>query len=94
MKVGLATLLLMTMASMSGARAGDVPRGTHWKTENRPVVAARLTCKAVSTCHEAVVLWCGGYSGADRDDDGIPCETVCSSREEVQAIEAEIGCNL
>jgi hypothetical protein len=38
----------------------------------------RLTCKSVSTCEEAVELWCGGYSRADGDGDGIPCENVCS----------------
>lgn len=53
-----------------------------------------MTCKSVSSCYEAVLLWCGGYYGADRDQDGIPCETVCDSREQVQAIEAEIACDL
>lgn len=55
---------------------------------------ARLTCKQASSCQEAVILWCGGYYGADRDHDGIPCETVCSTREEVEEIEQEIGCSL
>lgn len=50
------------------------------------------TCKTVSSCREAVELWCGGYSRADGDGDGIPCENVCHSREQVQEIQKEIGC--
>jgi hypothetical protein len=50
------------------------------------------TCKAVGSCREAVVLWCGGYRRADADDDGIPCENVCRSRAQVEAIKKEIGC--
>ncbi len=55
-------------------------------------MAARRSCKAVSTCREAVEMWCGGYAGADRDKDGIPCENVCKSKAEVDRIKAEIGC--
>ena len=43
-------------------------------------VAARRGCKAVSTCRDAVEMWCSGYAGTDRDKDGIPCENVCKSR--------------
>lgn len=55
-------------------------------------VAARRTCKSVSSCREAVELWCGGYRRADGDGDGIPCETVCHSKAEVDRIKADIGC--
>lgn len=55
-------------------------------------VSARRGCKAVSTCREAVEMWCRGYAGADRDKDGIPCENVCKSKAEVDRIKAEIGC--
>ncbi len=55
-------------------------------------VAAGRTCKSVSSCREAVELWCSGYSRADGDGDGIPCETVCHSKAEVDRIKAEIGC--
>ena len=55
-------------------------------------VAGRRTCKSVSTCEEAVELWCGGYSRADGDGDGIPCESVCSSKAEVDEIKSRIGC--
>tara|TARA_A100001391_G_scaffold123176_1_gene83955 strand:+ start:219 stop:545 length:327 start_codon:yes stop_codon:yes gene_type:complete len=56
------------------------------------LIAARRTCKSVSSCREAVQMWCDGYAGADRDNDGIPCENVCHSKKEVDAIRAEIGC--
>lgn len=59
---------------------------------NATVLARGGTCKTVSSCREAVELWCGGYSRADGDHDGIPCENVCHSREQVQEIQAEIGC--
>ncbi|MEZ0171155.1 excalibur calcium-binding domain-containing protein [Microvirga sp. TS319] len=50
------------------------------------------TCKSVSTCEEAVELWCGGYSRADGDGDGIPCENVCRLKSQVDAIKQRIGC--
>ncbi len=57
------------------------------------VVAQRSgTCQTVSTCREAVELWCGGYSRADGDNDSIPCERVCRSRSEVEALKKQIGC--
>lgn len=54
--------------------------------------AQRRSCKAVSSCEEAVRMWCGGYRRADGDNDGIPCENVCSTKQEVDAIRARIGC--
>ena len=53
---------------------------------------ARRSCKAVSTCREAVIMWCNGYGRADGDKDGIPCESVCSSLEQVNAVRRELGC--
>ncbi len=52
------------------------------------------SCKAASTCKEAVEMWCNGYSGADRDNDGIPCENVCRSKKQVEVIQKQIGCDL
>lgn len=86
--------LIALVVTAAGCFAADVPRGTRWKDARLPLVEVRMTCKSAGSCYEAVVLWCGGYYGADRDQDGIPCETVCSSRAEVEAIEAEIGCDL
>lgn len=61
--------------------------------KNNPhVKPARLSCKSVSSCEDAVALWCGGYSRADGDSDGIPCENVCSSVSEVDKIRGRIGC--
>lgn len=55
----------------------------------RPIAGS---CKQVSSCEEAVEMWCGGYQRADGDGDGIPCENVCSSIEEVDQIRQQIGC--
>lgn len=51
------------------------------------------SCKAASSCKEAVEMWCNGYSGADRDNDGIPCENICRTKAQVDRIKAEIGCD-
>lgn len=53
---------------------------------------AAQSCKAMRSCREAVQAWCNGYKGADRDDDGIPCENVCKSKAQVDKIKVEIGC--
>lgn len=50
------------------------------------------SCKAVRSCREAVILWCSGYSRADADGDGIPCENVCKSLAQVQPFKREVGC--
>lgn len=50
------------------------------------------TCKQVRSCREAVEIWCDGYSRADADHDGIPCENICHSKDEVDEIREEIGC--
>ncbi len=57
-----------------------------------PIPVAGRSCKQVSSCEEAVELWCSGYSRADGDDDGIPCETVCHSLQQVEQIRKSIGC--
>jgi hypothetical protein len=54
-------------------------------------MAQRQSCKAVSSCYEAVVMWCSGYARADGDSDGIPCENVCPSREVVRNILSQLG---
>ena len=50
------------------------------------------SCKVVKSCREAVILWCGGYSRADADSDGIPCENVCKTLAQVEPFKREIGC--
>lgn len=60
--------------------------------DNRPVqLAQRQSCKAVTSCYEAVIMWCQGYRRADGDADGIPCENVCPNRQTVSQILIEIG---
>lgn len=53
---------------------------------------AATSCKSATTCQEAVILWCGGYSRADGDGDGIPCENVCKTLEQVKALKKDAGC--
>ncbi len=69
-----------------GAESGSVERFRDIQ------LAQRRSCQAVSTCQEAVEMWCGGYSRADGDGDGIPCENVCRSKSQVDKIKEEIGC--
>ena len=64
-----------------------------WSPSHSVLLAQRArTCKDVRSCEEAVELWCSGYRRADGDNDGIPCENVCSSKREVDRIREEIGC--
>lgn len=55
-------------------------------------MAQRASCKAATSCQDAVAMWCGGYRAADADGDGIPCENVCRSRSQVEGIRKQIGC--
>ncbi len=93
-KVLIAALAVMAMAGPVGA-AGSLsnpPARSNVSQVKEFMVAQRRSCSAASTCEEAVEMWCGGYSGADRDNDGIPCESVCRSRAQVDAIKKRIGC--
>jgi hypothetical protein len=54
--------------------------------------SVRLSCKQMSSCEDAVALWCSGYRRADADNDGIPCENVCHSVEQVEEIVSRQGC--
>jgi hypothetical protein len=94
MKTLIAALAVVMLASTAHATEMSLREDLSVKI-GRPgelVVAQRRSCKAASSCQEAVEMWCGGYSGADRDNDGIPCENVCRSRAQVEAIKKEIGC--
>ena len=58
-----------------------------------PVVLAQArNCKQASSCAEAVELWCNCYRRADADNDGIPCDNVCPSKELVDQLRDRIGC--
>lgn len=57
------------------------------------VSAFAARCTDYTTCEEAVIAWCKGiHPRADGDHDGIPCENVCSSKEQVDEIKARINC--
>lgn len=77
-----------------GQRAASDHTASDEVSSAPPVILAASggTCKSVRSCEEAVKLWCGGYSRADRDGDGIPCENVCRSKSQVDAIRKKIGC--
>ena len=92
-------MLRMMLAAMISAGALSPAMAAPPMTRFEPTLMERLqatpvaggrTCKAMSSCEEAVALWCGGYSRADAD---IPCENVCSSKADVDRIKAEIGCD-
>ncbi len=57
-----------------------------------PAYASSWRCKHATSCDEAVREWCGGYADADRDNDGIPCENVCKSREQVNTAKKRGAC--
>lgn len=85
------TLALVALLLAAPSPAGAFPRPPLAST-NMIVLVRGATCKTVDSCREAVELWCGGYRRADGDHDGIPCENVCHSRQQVREIQAEIGC--
>lgn len=87
---------LMTVGSFGTAEAvGSIQEARPSMNAERLrdiLMAQRRSCKAASSCEEAVEMWCGGYSRADADGDGIPCENVCRSRSQVESIKQRIGC--
>lgn len=80
----LTQILSLVAFAMTPAPAGG--------TMPSSVIPARVTCKQVSSCEEAVEIWCNGYRRADADNDGIPCENVCRTVEQVDEIRARQGC--
>jgi hypothetical protein len=93
-KVLIAALAAMISAGTVQAAGGPLNEPAKPTVERVKdfVVAQRRSCKAASSCEEAVEMWCGGYGRADADDDGIPCENVCRSRSQVDSIKQRIGC--
>jgi hypothetical protein len=84
-------IVLVTVACVAmcvPALAAEQLAQTPWQA----VAQRGGTCQTVSSCREAVELWCGGYRRADGDGDGIPCENVCRSLSQVEAIKKEIDC--
>lgn len=98
-RVGSARRWRLATAFFLALALGSLGSGVHGSQDAPGIVGsslllaqARRTCKQVSSCEEAVRLWCGGYRRADGDKDGIPCENVCRSKQEVDAIRRKIGC--
>lgn len=85
-------LLTATVAHAGASFAQPSISRAHEGLMPQAHLAAGPTCKSMSSCEKAVELWCGGYSRADADDDGIPCENVCHSRTAVDEIRARLGC--
>lgn len=83
-----ATLNFVILASLLAVSPGRIAP----QPDFSPIPVAGRSCKQVSSCEEAVELWCNGYARADGDDDGIPCETVCHSLQQVEQIRKSIGC--
>ncbi len=45
--------------------------------EKDEVKSCNTTCSDVSTCAEAYEALNNGCSDLDRDNDGVPCESIC-----------------
>ncbi len=91
--LALAGLIVLGSGGSVGA-IGGVNQGAPSMSAQRVkeiLMAQRRSCQTVSTCEEAVQMWCGGYGRADRDNDGIPCENVCRSLSQVETITSRIG---
>jgi len=86
------TILVVVWSQSAVAATVETQAGDHRSSRPPQFAQAARTCKQVSSCREAVELWCGGYSRADGDHDGIPCENVCRSKDAVDKIRDEIGC--
>lgn len=93
-RVLIAALAAMTMVGPATATGNSLDQPAKSSVDHVKgfMMAQRRSCSAASTCQEAVEMWCGGYSGADRDRDGIPCESVCRSKAQVDKIRQQIGC--
>ena len=83
-------IVLLLMSFFLAAPGTDAVSAQNFK--GTIVLAAAQTCKQVASCEEAVELWCNGYRRADADKDGIPCENICHSLEQVEEIRSAIGC--
>jgi len=63
-----------------------------------PDLYAAPKCKDYKSCKAAVEAWCKGrHSGADRDNDGVPCENVCGQSSaknvaKVKTLKLQVGC--
>jgi len=93
-KVLIAAFAAMMTTGPVGAAGvlSDPPAKASVEQVKEFMVAQRQSCKAASSCQEAVEMWCGGDSRADGDGDGVPCENVCRAKSQVDTIKQRIGC--
>lgn len=50
-----------------------------------PIFCNAKSCKKYNSCYEVILDYpTGNFGGKDRDKDGIPCENVCHSKQEVK----------
>lgn len=82
-------IILAFVAANAASASAQMSFGPFVRSD---IVTVAASCKQAATCEDAVRMWCGGYTRADRDKDGIPCENVCHSLEEAQEIKDAIGC--
>ncbi|MFT6024546.1 MAG: hypothetical protein ACI9PY_002673 [Ascidiaceihabitans sp.] len=91
------TALLLTLSSF-GATAQQVEQSEIEVYRTAQQYACGKTCGRVRSCEEAVYQWCVcGYSRADGDNDGVPCEKLCgqSTRknlDRVRRYKQQFGC--
>jgi hypothetical protein len=82
--LGLAATLAFLSVSPAAAEPGAVSQSPTEMLKQLVVASSwscspRLTCKRISSCEEAVWLLqnCSWGGALDRDNDGVPCETIC-----------------
>ncbi len=57
-----------------------------------PGIGIAKPCKAYQSCADVIADYPDGKFGRkDGDDDGIPCENVCSSKKQVQKLLKEVS---
>lgn len=78
--VGLAVTLVLLSWSLAAAEPqSPTEMLQHLVVASSWSCSPRLTCKKISSCEEAVWLLqnCSWGGALDRDNDGVPCETIC-----------------
>jgi hypothetical protein len=82
--LGLAVSLVLLSTSIAAAEPEAVPQSPAEMLKQLVVASSwscspKLTCKRISSCEEAVWLLqnCSWGAALDRDNDGVPCETIC-----------------
>jgi hypothetical protein len=56
-----------------------VRQDTASRNADSPVFCDGRTCSDMANCNQAKACLAAGYDNLDRDNDGVPCESICSS---------------